>query len=313
MAGGASGPRRVPVRGHAGRIALVLVGGGLSALLLLLPLAAIFRMAFADGWDAYVGYLSEPSTRHAIGLTLLAAAIAVPINTVFGVTAAWAITKFDFRGRKLLISLIELPLSISPIVIGVAYLFLFGMQGLFGPWLAEHGIRLVFTVPAIVIVTVIVTAPYVFRELLPVMMAQGTQNEQAAITLGASGWQTFRRVTLPGIKWALIYGVSMSFARCLGEFGTVAVVSGSIRGQTNTMTLQIELLMQDRINTGAFAVASTLTLLAVLTLLVKLLVEAREARSQRLAISTEDASEDAPAASPPAPTRATLSPRPEAP
>lgn len=288
MAGGAAqAVQRVPVRGHAGRIALVLLGGGLSGLLLLLPLAAIFRMAFADGWDAYVAHLTEPSTRHAIGLTLLAAAVAVPVNTVFGVTAAWAVTKFEFRGRKLLISLIELPLSISPIVIGVAYLFLFGMQGLFGPALAEHGIRLVFTVPAIVIVTVIVTAPYVFRELLPVMMAQGTQNEQAAITLGASGWQTFWRVTLPGIKWALIYGVSMSFARCLGEFGAVAVVSGSIRGQTNTMTLQIELLMQDRVNTGAFAVASTLTLLAVVTLLVKLLVEAREARAQRLAAAAE--------------------------
>lgn len=282
MAGGSTtSGQRVPVRGHAGRITLVLLGGGLSALLLLLPLVAIFRMAFADGWDAYVGHLTEPSTRDAIGLTLLAAAIAVPINTVFGITAAWAITKHEFRGRKLLISLIELPLSISPIVIGVAYLFVFGMQGLFGPWLAEHGIRLVFTVPAIVIVTVIVTAPYVFRELLPVMMAQGTQDEQAAITLGASGWQTFWRVTLPSIKWALIYGVSMSFARCLGEFGTVAVVSGSIRGQTNTMTLQIELLMQDRVNTGAFAVSSTLTLLAVATLLVKVLVEWREARTRR--------------------------------
>jgi sulfate transport system permease protein len=287
MAGGAAGQvRRVPLRGHAGRIALVLVGGGLTSLLIVLPLLTIFQFAFREGWDAYLGYLNEPSTRHAIGLTLLAAAIAVPVNTVFGVAAAWAVAKFEFAGRKLLISLIELPLSISPIVIGVAYLFVFGMQGLFGPWLAQHGIRMVFSVPAVVIVTVIVTAPYVFRELLPVMLAQGTTDEQAAATLGAGGWKTFFLVTLPNIKWALLYGVSLAFARCLGEFGSVAIVSGSVRGQTNTMTLQIELLAQDRVPTGAFAVASTLTSIALVTMGVKLWVESREAR--RLAQAVED-------------------------
>jgi len=271
--------RRVAIRGHRGRTALVVLGAGAAFTLILLPLLAVFYYAFRDGLGAYVGYLNEPSTRHAIGLTLLAAAIAVPINTVFGITAGWALAKFEFTGRKLLISLIELPLSISPIIIGVAYLFVFGMQGLFGPWLMEHDLRLVFSVPAIVIVTTIVTMPYVFREVLPLMLSQGTQDEQAALTLGASGWKTFVRVTLPNIKWALFYGISLTLARCLGEFGSVAVVSGSVRGETNTMTLQIELLSHDHVLTGAFAVASILSSIAVVTMLVKAWIERREARA----------------------------------
>ena len=264
------------IRGHRGRIALVVVGAGLASLLIVLPLGAIFYFAFHEGLPVYTQHLADPSTRHAIWLTLLAAAVAVPINTVFGVTAAWAVAKFSFPGRRLLISVIELPLSIPPLVIGVAYLFVFGMQGLFGPWLMDHDIHLVFSVPAILIITTIVTTPFIFREVLPLMLSQGTQEEQAAITLGASGWKTFWYVTLPNIKWALFYGVSLCFARCLGEFGSVAVVSGAIRDETNTMTLQIELLSNDRVATGAFALASILSSIAVVTMLVKIWVERRE-------------------------------------
>lgn len=273
--------RRVPLRGHPVRIALVLAGAGATAVLIFLPLFAVFYHALRDGWSAYADHLAEPSTRHAIGLTLLAAAVAVPVNTVFGVIAAWAVAKFDFRGRRLLISLIELPLSVSPIVIGVAYLFVFGMQGILGSWFVDHDVRLVFSVPAILIVTTIVTAPYVFREVLPLMQSQGSGEELAAVTLGAGGWRIFRRVTLPNIKWALIYGVSLTFARSLGEFGSVAVVSGSVREETNTLSLHIELLFNDRVQTGAFAVASLLTTIALVTLMLKVWVEHREARRLR--------------------------------
>lgn len=268
---------RAPVFGHPGRLALVVLLGGPAAALLLLPLAAVFALALQSGLDAYFAHLAAPDTRQAIGLTLLAAAVAVPVNTVFGLAAAWAVAKHEFPGRKLLISLIELPLSISPIVIGVAYLFVFGMQGLLGPWLSEHGVRLVFSVPAVVIVTTIVTVPYVFREILPLMQSQGVADEHAAVSLGASGWKTFLRVTLPNIRWALFYGVCLCFARSLGEFGTVAVVSGAIRGETNTMTLQIELLANDRDGSGAFALASVLSFIALVTLALKLWFERREA------------------------------------
>jgi sulfate transport system permease protein len=268
---------RDPVLGHPGRLALVVLLGGPAAALLLLPLAAVFALALQSGLDAYLAHLAAPDTRHAIGLTLLAAAVAVPVNTVFGLAAAWAVAKHEFPGRKLLISLIELPLSISPIVIGVAYLFVFGMQGLLGPWLSEHGVRLVFSVPAVVIVTTIITVPYVFREILPLMQSQGATDEHAAVSLGASGWKTFLRVTLPNIRWALFYGVCLCFARSLGEFGTVAVVSGAIRGETNTMTLQIELLANDRDGSGAFALASVLSFIALVTLALKLWFERREA------------------------------------
>jgi len=280
----ASQSPRAPLRGHPRRIALVVLGLSLTAVLILLPLVAVFYYAFREGWAVYWHHLSDAETLHAVWLTLLAALVAVPVNTVFGIVAAWTIAKFDFPGRRLLTSLIELPLSISPIVIGIAYLFVFGMQGLFGEWLSDHDLRLVFSVPAIVIVTTIVTMPFVFREVLPLMQSQGTSEELAAISLGASGWKTFFKVTLPNIKWALIYGISLTFARSLGEFGSVAVVSGAVRGETNTMTLQIHMLFDDATQTGAFAVASVLTSIALVTLLVKTWVERREAR--RLAEGT---------------------------
>ncbi len=273
-----SGSARRPIRGHPGRVALVVLGAGLTGLLILLPLAAVFTHAFGEGFAAYLHHLSTPETRHALGLTLLAAGIAVPASTVFGLSAAWLIGKFEFPGRRLLTSVIELPLSISPIIFGVAYLFVFGMQGLLGPWLDEHGISLAFNVTAIVLVTTMVTLPYVFREVLPLILAQGVQEEHAAVVLGAGGWQTFRRVTLPNIRWALLYGVTLCFARALGEFGSVAVVSGAVRGETNTLTLHIELLSNDRVAAGAFAVASILTSIALVTLLVKTWAESREAR-----------------------------------
>lgn len=269
---------RVPVFAHPGRLLLVLLFGGSAAALLLLPLAAVFTMALRSGLAAYFSHLSNPDTLHAIKLTLIAAGVAVPVNTVFGLVAGWAVAKFEFPGRKLFISLIELPLSISPIVVGVAYLFVFGMQGLLGPWLMDHGIRLVFSMPAVVIVTTIITVPYVFREILPLMQNQGVTDEHAAVSLGASGWQTFLRVTLPNLRWALFYGVCLCFARSLGEFGTVAIVAGAIRGETNTMTLQIELLSNDLDGSGAFALASVLSSIAVLTLALKLWLERREAR-----------------------------------
>ncbi|MET0262967.1 MAG: sulfate ABC transporter permease subunit CysW [Rariglobus sp.] len=274
----ASQSPRAPIRGHPRRIALVVLGATLTTLLILLPLFAVFYYAFREGWQVYVNHLKDPETLHAIWLTLLAAGIAVPVNTVFGIVAAWTIAKFDFPGRRLLTSLIELPLSISPIVIGIAYLFVFGLQGLFGEWLLDHDIRMVFSVSAIVIVTTIVTMPFVFREVLPLMQSQGTSEELAAISLGAGGWKTFLKVTLPNIKWALIYGISLTFARSLGEFGSVAIVSGAVRGETNTMTLQIHMLFDDRTQTGAFAVASILTSIALVTMLVKTWVERREAR-----------------------------------
>jgi sulfate transport system permease protein len=274
---GGNRARREPVRGPPGRIFLVLLGAGAMGFLLFLPLFSIFHYALAEGWAAYAASLAEPSTVHAIGLTLLAAAVAVPANTVFGLAAAWTVSKFDFPGRRLLISLIELPLSISPIVLGVAYLFVFGMQGLLGPWLAGHGLRLVFSIPAIVIVTTIATLPFVFREVLPLMLAQGREEEQAAAALGAGGWQIFFRVTLPNVKWAVVYGVCLCAARCLGEFGSVAVVSGAVRGETNTMTLQIDLLFNDAVATAAFAVSSVLTSTALATLAVKTWIECKEA------------------------------------
>jgi len=267
---------RRSVHGHRGRIALVWLGAGSTGLLILLPLVAVFAHALRDGLSAYVGHLATPESVHAIGLTLLAAGVAVPVSTAFGLTAAWTVGKFDFPGRRLLTSLIELPLSLSPIIFGVAYLFVFGMQGLLGPWLDAHGVSLAFNVTAIVVVTTMVTSPYVFREVLPLVLSQGAQEEQAAVMLGAGGWQTFLRVTLPNIRWALLYGVTLCFARSLGEFGAVSVVSGAVRGETNTITLHIELLANDRVATGAFAIATILTSIAIVTLLVKTWVERRE-------------------------------------
>jgi sulfate/thiosulfate transport system permease protein len=244
-------------------------------LFLLLPLMMVFASALAKGFAVYVGSLREPDAWAAIRLTLLAAAIAVPANVVFGVAAAWAIGKFDFFGKSLLITLIDLPFAVSPVVSGLIYVLLFGLQGVLGPWLAAHDIKIIFAVPGIVLATIFVTFPFVARELIPLIQAQGTEEEEAALTLGASGWRTFFHVTLPNIKWGLLYGVILCNARAMGEFGAVSVVSGHIRGRTNTMPLHIEILYNEYQFVPAFAVASLLALLALLTLVVKSLIEWR--------------------------------------
>jgi len=236
-------------------------------------LGVVFGTAFEKGLRFYFASLSEPDALAAIKLTLLAAGIAVPMNLVFGVAAAWVIGKFEFFGKSVLITLIDLPFSVSPVVSGLIYVLLFGLQGFLGPWLIAHNIRIIFAVPGIVLATIFVTFPFVARELLPMVQAQGNDEEEAALTLGASGWQTFFRVTLPNVKWALVYGVILCNARAMGEFGAVSVVSGHIRGLTNTMPLHIEILYNDYQFVAAFAVASLLALLALMTLLVKSIVE----------------------------------------
>ena len=243
------------------------------ALFLVLPLLTVFLGAFAEGRDAYVRAISDPDAIAALLLTLTAAAIAVPANLVFGVCAGWAIAKFDFRGKNLLTTLIDLPFAVSPVISGMVFLLLFGRQGFLGPWVAEHGFRIVFAVPAIVLATMFVSFPFVAREIIPVMEASGTQEEEAARVLGASGLQTFFRVTLPNIKWGLLYGVILCNARAMGEFGAVSVVSGKIRGQTNTLPLHVEILYNEYMTQAAFAVASLLTFLALVTLVAKTIVE----------------------------------------
>ncbi len=240
---------------------------------LFMPLAVVFSSALAKGFSVYFAALREPDALAAIRLTLIAAGIAVPLNLIFGVSAAWAIGKFDFFAKNFLVSLIDLPFSVSPVVSGLIYVLIFGLQGLLGPWLAAHDIKIIFAVPGIVLATVFVTFPFVARELIPLIQAQGNEEEEAALTLGASGWQTFFRVTLPNIKWGLLYGVILCNARAMGEFGAVSVVSGHIRGRTNTMPLHIEILYNEYQFAPAFAVASLLALLALVTLLVKSAVE----------------------------------------
>jgi sulfate transport system permease protein len=242
---------------------------------LLAPLAIVFTVAFGQGVLAYFRSFTDHDTLAAIRLTLFAAAIAVPSNLVFGVSAAWAIGKFEFFGKSFLIALIDLPFSVSPVVAGLTYVLLFGAHGLLGPWLVAHNLHIIFAVPGIVLATIFVTFPFIARELLPLMAAQGNDEEEAAITLGANGWQTFMRVTLPNVKWALLYGVILCNARAMGEFGAVSVVSGHIRGLTNTMPLQIEVLYNDYQFVPAFAVASLLALLALATLVIKSFVEWR--------------------------------------
>ncbi len=242
---------------------------------LVLPLAVVFSQAFSKGWSVYASALVESNALAAIRLTLLVAAISVPLNLVFGLSAAWAIAKFDFSGKSLLITLIDLPFSVSPVVSGLIYVLMFGLQGWFGGWLADHDIKIIFAVPGIVMATIFVTFPFVARELIPLMQAQGTDEEEAAIVLGASGWQTFWRVTLPNIKWGLLYGVILSNARAMGEFGAVSVVSGHIRGLTNTIPLHVEILYNEYNSAAAFAVASLLALLALVTLALKSFLEWR--------------------------------------
>lgn len=262
---------------------ILLLGVALLFLLffLVLPLVAVFGEALRRGIRAYLDAVIEPDALAAIKLTLTTAAIAVPANLVFGISAAWAITKFNFRGKSVLITLIDLPFAVSPVISGLIYMLLFGLNGWFGQWLDDHDLKIVFAVPGIVLATTFVTFPFVARELIPLMQAQGPDEEYAAITLGASGWQTFWRVTLPNIKWGLLYGVILCNARAMGEFGAVSVVSGHIRGETNTMPLHVEILYNEYNFVAAFAVASLLALLAIGTLILKSLVEWGHARSRR--------------------------------
>jgi sulfate transport system permease protein len=254
-----------------------LLGLALSfiVLFLVLPLAAVFTEALRKGAEAYWDALKEPDAWAAIRLTLLTAVIAVPLNLVFGVAAAWAIAKYEFTGKAFLTTLVDLPFSVSPVVAGLIYVLIFGAQGWLGPWLQAHDIQIIFAVPGIVLATVFVTFPFIARELIPLMQAQGNDEEQAAIVLGATGWQTFWHVTLPNIKWGLVYGVILCNARAMGEFGAVSVVSGHIRGQTNTMPLHVEILYNEYQSVAAFAVASLLALLALVTLVIKSVVEWR--------------------------------------
>ena len=267
--------RGKPQTGRGLRFALLAIGLAYFALFLIVPLVSVFAQALSNGIATYAAAIVEPDALAAIRLTLLVAVIAVPLNTVFGIAAAWAITKFEFRGKTILITLIDLPFSVSPVVAGLTYVLLFGAQGWLGPWLQAHDIRIVFAVPGIVLATVFVTFPFVARELIPLMAEQGREEEEAAISLGASGWQTFRRVTLPNIRWGLLYGVLLCNARAMGEFGAVSVVSGHIRGLTNTMPLHVEILYNEYNFVGAFAVASLLALLALVTLVLKTILEWR--------------------------------------
>jgi len=256
------------------------LGLGYFALFILMPLIAVFFEALRRGWGPYLAAVIEPDALSAIRLTLTVALVSVPLNLVFGVAAAWLIAKFEFRGKQFLLTFIDLPFSVSPVVVGLMYILLFGANGWFGAWLAAHDIRLIFALPGILMATIFVTFPFVARELIPLMQSQGKEEEEAAIVLGASGWQMFWHVTLPNIRWALLYGVILANARAMGEFGAVSVVSGKIRGATNTMPLQVEILYNEYNFAAAFAVASLLALLALVTLVIKTWVEHRAADGQ---------------------------------
>jgi sulfate transport system permease protein len=263
--------------GEAAALRIVLIGIALAffCIFLLLPLIVVFVEALRAGLPGYIAAIGDPDAQAAIWLTLMVAAIAVPANMIFGIAAAWAIAKFDFKGKSFLITLIDLPFSVSPVVSGLVYVLLFGAHGYFGPWLDDHDIKIIFAMPGIVLATIFVTFPFVARELIPLMQEQGTGDEEAALSLGANGFKTFLFVTLPNVKWALLYGVLLCNARAMGEFGAVAVVSGKIRGLTNTMPLQVEILYNEYAFTAAFAVASLLALLALFTLAVKTTLEWR--------------------------------------
>ncbi|QWV92084.1 sulfate ABC transporter permease subunit CysW [Geomonas oryzisoli] len=252
---------------------LISVALAFLALFLVVPLAAVFSQALEKGWEAYLAALTEPDTISAIRLTLITAAVCVPLNLFFGIVAAWAIAKFSFPGKSFLVTLIDLPFSVSPVVSGLIYVLIFGLQGWLGPWLQEHDIKIIFAVPGIILATIFVTFPFIARELIPLMEAQGRDEEEAALTLGANGLQTFLRVTFPNIKWGILYGVILCNARAMGEFGAVSVVSGHVRGSTNTIPLQVEILYNEYSYAAAFAVASLLALLALVTLAVKTVSE----------------------------------------
>ena len=273
------------------KFALIATSIGFLGLFLFVPLAAVFTEALRKGFGAYVEAIRDPNALSAIRLTLITAAISVPVNMVFGLAAAWAIAKFQFPGKSLLITLIDLPFAVSPVISGLIYVLLFGLQGWFGPWLSEHDVQVIFAVPGIVLVTLFVTFPFVARELIPLMQEQGSEEEQAAIVLGAGGWQTFWRVTLPNVKWALLYGVILCNARAMGEFGAVSVVSGHIRGKTNTVPLHVEILYNEYNFVAAFAVASILALLALVTLVAKTVVETRLERQLHEALEPITAEE----------------------
>lgn len=268
--------------GRATRIILLALVLSVTAVVLLAPLAAIFSEALKRGLGVYFSSLTQPDTVHAMGLTLLAAVICVPVNVAFGIAAAWSVAKFSFPGRGVLLALIELPFSISPIVAGVAYLFVYGAQGLLGPLLEAYDIKIMFAIPAIILASLFVTAPFVAREIVPLMMAQGREEEEAAVTLGASGWRILRTVTLPNVRFALLYGAALCNARVMGEFGAVSIVSGNIRGRTSTLPLQIELLYQDSQVAGAFAAATVLAAVALFTLVAKLIIERLDQERERL-------------------------------
>lgn len=255
------------------RILLILTAIGFLGLFLVVPLAAVFTEALRKGWDVYWASIREPIALQAIKLTLIATAIAVPLNLVFGLAASWAITKFHFKGKNLLMTLIDLPFAVSPVISGLIFVLLFGANGVIGPWLIEHDIKIIFAMPGIVLATIFVTFPFVAREMIPVMQSTGTDQEEAALVLGANGWQTFWRVTIPSIKWGLLYGVILCNARAMGEFGAVSVVSGHIRGVTNTMPLHIEILYNEYNFAAAFAVASLLAFLSLITLAAKTYIE----------------------------------------
>ena len=267
------------------RLTLIFTALAFLALFLFLPLVAVFVQALKKGFGVYLASITDPDAASAIALTLTAAGIAVPLNLVFGVAAAWCIAKFEFRGKNVLLTLIDLPFSVSPVIVGLIYVLIFGLQGWFGGWLRDHDLKVIFALPGIVLATIFVTFPFIARELIPLMQAQGEEQEEAARVLGASGWQIFWRVTLPNIKWALLYGVILCNARAMGEFGAVSVVSGHIRGQTNTMPLHIEILYNEYQFAAAFAVASLLAGLALVTLVLKYVVERRVRREIELASS----------------------------
>ncbi len=265
------------------RWTLIVIALGFLGLFLVLPLVAVFTAALAKGLGAYFASFNNSDALHAIKLTLIVSAISVVSNAIFGLAAAWALTKFEFWGKSIVLTLIDLPFAVSPIISGLIFVLLFGLQGLFGEWLNEHDLKIVFAVPGIILATMFVTFPFVARELIPIMQAQGTEEEEAARSLGASGWKTFWRVTIPNVKWGLLYGVILCSARAMGEFGAVSVVSGHIRGETNTLPLHIEIAYNEYQFVAAFACASVLTLLALLTLVAKSIVEWRIRRTQQLA------------------------------